>query len=314
MIFPLKGNENLKASIFNIIESGRIPHAMIIEGDAGSGRHTLAHFLAKAVVCEGDNNPCGKCRHCGNAESGNHPDIITVSPEENKKSITAERARQLRAEAFVKPHSADKKVYIIDFAERMSEQAQNTLLKVLEEPPQAVIFIIITTSRTELLQTIVSRCVCLSLSVPDFETAFLAVREAVSPDTNDEKIALALKSAENNIGAALTLLDLSKENKAKTAAEEFLKLLFEGSEYEMLRLFIPFEKDRVGTDDFFCALKIEISRNLKKDYKRVVRARALTELYDSIGEWQRLLKTNINLPLLFSAVVCKTKNIIGGNL
>ncbi len=313
MIFPLKGNENLKASVFNMIESGRIPHALIIEGDEGTGRHTLARFISEAAVCSGSIKPCGNCRDCGMAKSGNHPDIIAVTPEDNKKSITVDKARQLRTEAFVKPHSADKKVYIIDFAERMSETAQNALLKILEEPPQAVIFIIITTSRTQLLQTIVSRCVCLSLTAPDFNTAFDAVKQ-LSGKTEDEEISDAVKSSENNIGAALTLLKSKGENKIKAAAKEFLRLLFNGSEYEMLRLFIPFEKDRVGTDQFFECLKIEIARTLKKDYKRVVRAKALTRLYSYIGEWQGLLKTNINLPLLFSAVVCKSKSIIGGNL
>ncbi len=314
MIFPLKGNENLKASVFNMIESGRIPHALIIEGDEGTGRHTLARFLSEAAVCSGAIKPCGNCRDCNMAISFNHPDIITVTPEDNKKSITVDKARQLRTEAFVKPHSADKKVYIIDFAERMNEAAQNALLKILEEPPQAVIFIIITTSRTQLLQTIVSRCVCLSLTAPDFNTAFEAVKEQLSKKAEDEEISAAVKSAENNIGVALSLIESQSENKIKIRAKEFLRLLFEGSEYEMLHLLIPFEKDRVGTDEFFSALKIEIARTLKKDYKRVVRAKALTRLYSCIGEWQELLKTNINLPLLFSAAVCKSKNIIGGNL
>ena len=314
MIFPLKGNENLKASVFNMIASNRLPHAIIIEGDEGTGRHTLAYFLAKSAVCEANVKPCGSCKSCSMAQSSNHPDIITVTPEDNKKSITVNKARELRADAFVKPHSAEKKVYIIDRAEHMREDAQNALLKVLEEPPRAVVFIIITTSRTELLETIVSRCVPLSLTAPDFNTAFEAVKEQLSKEVEDSIVSDAVKSAENNIGVALSLIESKSENKAKTCATEFLRLLFEGSEYEMLKLLIPFEKDRVGTDQFFEYLKIEIAKSLKKDYKRIVRAKALTAIYDCIGEWQSLLKTNINLPLLFSAVVCKSKGIIGGNL
>ncbi|MBQ8204078.1 MAG: hypothetical protein IJZ75_07355 [Clostridia bacterium] len=314
MIFPLNGNENLRASVFNMINSRRIPHAIIIEGDEGTGRHTLAYFLAKAAVCRGNERPCDRCRDCGMASSHNHPDIIPVSPEENKKSIPIARAREIRAEAYVKPHSADKKVYIIDHAERMEIPPQNALLKVLEEPPEAVIFIIITTSRTQLLPTIVSRCVCLSLTVPDFETAFNSVKNQLKEEVDDEAVKEAVKSVGNNIGLCLSLLESRGENKVRAAAKEFLRLLFDGSEYEMLRFFVPFEKDRVKTNEFFECLKIEISAALKKDYKRIVRARALTKLYSFIDEWQRLLKTNINLPLLFSAVVCKSKSIIGGNL
>ena len=313
MIFPLKANGNVKTAVESMLSTGRIPHAILIEGDAGTGRHTLARFLATAAVCESDDRPCGSCRMCLSASSFNNPDIIFVSPEENKKSITVDKARTIRTEAYIKPHAANKKVYILDFAERMTEPVQNALLKILEEPPEAVIFIIIATSRTELLPTILSRCVCLSLTPPDFETAKTAVKEILG-DIDEIKISEAVIAAENNIGAALTLLGSKGENKAKTAAEEFIKILFASNEYELLRLFIPFEKDRVGTDLFFEQLKIEISRNLKKDYGRIVRARALTTLYSAIDEWQKLLKTNINLPLLFSAVVCKSKQIIGGDL
>ena len=314
MIFPLKANGNVKTAVESMLSTGRIPHAILIEGDEGTGRHTLARFIATAAVCEGANRPCGNCRMCLSAASFNNPDIIFVSPEENKKSITVDRARTIRTEAYIKPHAANKKVYILDFAERMTEPVQNALLKILEEPPEAVIFIIITTSRTELLPTILSRCVCLSLTAPDFETAKSTVKEILGNSLDEEKIIEAVKASENNIGAALSLLGSKGENKAKVAAEEFIRLIFSGSEYELLRLFIPFEKDRVGTDLFFEQLKIEISRNLKKDYGRIVRAKALTNLYSAIDQWQNLLKTNINLPLLFSAVVCKSKQIIGGNL
>ena len=314
MIFPLKANGNVKTAVESMLYTGHIPHAIIIEGDEGTGRHTLAKFLATAAVCEGTDRPCGNCKMCLSAKSLNNPDIIFVSPEENKKSITVDRARAIRTEAYIKPHAANKKVYILDFAERMTEPVQNALLKILEEPPVAVIFIIITTSRTELLPTVLSRCVCLSLTPPDFETSKAAVKEILGETFDDDKIAEAVKTAENNIGSALSLLGSKGVNKVKTAAEEFMKLVFSGSEYELLRLFIPFEKDRVGTDLFFEHLKIEISRNLKKDFGRIVRARALTNLYSAINEWQKLLKTNINLPLLFSAVVCKSKQIIGGNL
>ena len=314
MIFPLKANGSVKTAVEGMLLTGRIPHAIIIEGDEGTGRHTLARFIATAAVCEGADRPCGSCRMCLSAASSNNPDIIFVSPEENKKSITVDRARAIRTEAYIKPHAANKKVYILELAERMTEPVQNALLKILEEPPEAVIFIIITTSRTELLPTIISRCVCLSLTAPDFETAKIAVKEILSSDYDEQKIDEAVKASENNIGAALSLLGSKSENKAKVAAEEFIRLIFSGSGYELLRLFIPFEKDRVGTDLFFEQLKTEISHNLKKDYGRIARARALTSLYSAIDEWQKLLKTNINLPLLFSAVVCKSKQIIGGNL
>ena len=308
MIPPLAGNDTAKRATDGFIRSVRIPHAILIEGDFGTGKHTLAAFIARAAVCDGGDKPCGTCNGCHLATVGSHPDITYILPEEGKKNITVDRIRTLRADAFVKPHTASHRVFIIDGAERMNPQAQNALLKVLEEPPSGVIFILITESRTALLETIVSRCTPLTLIVPEYGEALEYMQKNTAFD--GEAIRDTLTQTGGNIGKAIQLLDSRRENPARGAAVKFCELLFEGSELDLLYLTHPFEKNRVLADEFFSQLKIAIGEQLRRTYTRRKRSQTLTALYDNIGRYQELLKSNINLSLLFSATVCEAKNLI----
>ena len=120
MSFPLVGNQKIALAITNALKENRLPHAILIEGDKGLGRHTLAFYLAKAAVCSEDNRPCGICRDCKAVNS--HPDITITAPEEKKKNISVAQIRTLKTEAFIKPHQAKKRVFIIDFADLIIRQ------------------------------------------------------------------------------------------------------------------------------------------------------------------------------------------------
>lgn len=270
MIFPISGNKSLENTVKGLIASKRIPHAFIIEGDEGSGRHALKDYLAAALVCESENPPCSDCNQCHLAIIGNHTDIITVSPEDGKKNISVSQIRDVRADAFIKPRLQEKKIFIIDPAHRMNEQAQNALLKVLEEPPKNVFFILITPSRTLLLETVISRCTLLSLSGTE---------------------------------------DNSKENAVYTAAQNFIDNLFKQNEYEMLKILQKYEKNRLMAEEFFLQLKLAAADNLKKSVGIKTKAVVLNALYNDADEYLRLLKTNINLSLLFTAVTAKSKSL-----
>lgn len=163
MIFPPCENQKVNTTVENFIKSHRIPHAILIEGENSNVNLDLALYIATAAVCESENAPCGECRACHQAKVGSHPDITRVSALDGKKFLSVAQIRELRADAFIKPHSASHRVFVIEDAHRMNEQAQNALLKVLEEPPQSVIFILLAPSKTMLLDTIISRCVLLSL-------------------------------------------------------------------------------------------------------------------------------------------------------
>lgn len=307
MSFPLIGNERLKNSVKSFIAADRIPHALLIEGDKGIGKHTLAKFIAKAAVCKGENKPCFSCDSCHLSEVGSHPDIVFTAPEDGKKNISVEQIRSLRQQAFIKAHIANKRVFIVDRADTMNDQAQNALLKVLEEPPAGVVFILVASSRTALLETIVSRCVTLTPAVPEKGIA-IEYLENLGKGTRQE-IEETLKESGGRIGRALELLENAETDKVLAAAVKFLDFFEESNEWEMLKLLQGFEKDRAGTDLLFAALKNETAHRLRGARPSSIRAKALNRFYDQLCSDEQLLKTNINLSMLFSAMVCRAVHL-----
>ena len=306
MSFPLAGNERIKAAVLAAVAEDRIPHAILIEGDKGTGRHTLARFLSEAAVCGGENPPCGVCRGCHLAQTGVHPDISVTAPEDGKKSITVAQIRAVRNEAYIKPHMARRRVFLIDKADSMNEQAQNALLKVLEEPPGDIIFVLIAESAAALLDTIISRCTVLSLVPPEMPEAAEYLKN--NSDYTDGQIKSALESTGGNIGAALESLG-GGGTAAQTAAKRFAQLLISGDEAQMLKITAPFEKSRVLADEFFKELKLATAAEIKKKLHSTSSAKALTRFYDRLSEYENALQTNVNLSLLFCALVCGAAEI-----
>ncbi len=303
MMFPLTGNEKIKASLEAWNKNRKTPHALLIEGDAGLGKHTLANYLAYSAVCNGENVPCGECHPCRLAMSENHPDIIFISPEESRKNITVSQARSLKNEAYIKPHLAEKRVFVIDGADSMNEQAQNALLKVLEEPPQSVMFILIAKTRSLLLDTVISRCFLLSLTPPETNAAIKEIK--AKTEFSLDEVSNALEISKNNIGEALKILKGDTALSEKSA-RDFLAAMLARDELEMLKVLSRFEKDRVGADKFLKDLKYAVSKEIKANPKSVS-SPALARFYHSIDSFEQSLVTNINLNLLFCNVVCVAK-------
>ncbi len=157
------GQEQITGHLQNAIRMGKVSHAYIIQGEAGSGKKLLADTFATTLQCEERGiEPCGHCQSCKQAVSGNHPDIRRVTHE--KATIGVDDIRlQLNNDILVKPYSRPYKVYIIDEAEKMTEQAQNAMLKTIEEPPEYAIIILLTVNAKLLLPTILSRCILLNV-------------------------------------------------------------------------------------------------------------------------------------------------------
>ncbi len=309
MIFPLVANDKIRLSVENFISEKRIPHAIIIEGDTGTGKHTLANFLSKAAVCTNSDNPCDLCNNCRLVISGNHPDIKIIAPEDKKKNIAVSQIRELREEAYIKPHSAEKRVYIIDCAETMNPQSQNALLKILEEPPKTVMFILLTPNKSALLDTIVSRCVLLSLSAPEISVGLRYIKSVSKKDDSDIKTALTC--SHGNIGKALSLLKGNKGSDTEIAANEYLEAMLKADSYLMLSISARFEKNRVSTDRFIKDLKYVIISKIKNDVGSVY-AKPLVAFYNKMPEYEQALITNINLNLLFCSMSCYAVKLFGG--
>lgn len=140
-----------------------LSHAYIIAGGSAARRGELAARLAQSYVCSDGQPPCLHCRDCQKAAAGVHPDVSVVSPAPGKREITVEQARALRADSYIRPNEAGRKVYIIDPADSLNTSAQNVLLKVVEEGPAYAAFLLPTARPGALLETLRSRCETLTL-------------------------------------------------------------------------------------------------------------------------------------------------------
>lgn len=184
------GHENIKEHLINAARSGKNSHAYLFCGEDDSGKLMLAKAFAASLLCDSQTGvPCGNCKNCKEALSGNHPDIIMLTHE--KKGISVGDIRdQVNNTVIIKPYNGGKKIYIIDEAEKMNEQAQNALLKTIEEPPEYAVFLLLTNNRTAMLPTILSRCLELSLMpVADELIVKLLMEKYSIPDYNAELVA-----------------------------------------------------------------------------------------------------------------------------
>ena len=162
------GHEEIIRHLQNAIKTGKISHSYIFAGEPGSGKRLLAGIYAMTLQCEaGGENACGKCESCKRAIGKNHPDIIMVKHEKPNTISIDEIREQVVNDVDIKPYSSSHKIYIIPDAEIMTPQAQNALLKTIEEPPEYAVIMLLTSNIDGLLPTIRSRCVRLDLKVVD---------------------------------------------------------------------------------------------------------------------------------------------------
>lgn len=151
------GNNENKKILSKSILTNSVSHSYIFSGISGIGKFLFAKEFAKAILCTGEQKPCNKCKSCESIENGNNPDLIIIDEQTN--SIKTEQIKELTSDVLEKPIKGSKKIYIINNSENMTKEAQNALLKTLEEPPEYAIIILVTSNENLLLNTIKSRCI-----------------------------------------------------------------------------------------------------------------------------------------------------------
>ena len=164
------GHKNIIKYISSAVQADAVSHAYILNGERGSGKRLLANLFAMSLQCQNraeDGEACGKCQSCKQAQSGNQPDIIKVTHEKPNTISVDDIRTQVNNDIVIKPYSSKYKIYIIPEADLMSAQAQNALLKTIEEPPEYAVIMLLTSNIDSLLPTIRSRCVRLDLKVVD---------------------------------------------------------------------------------------------------------------------------------------------------
>ena len=218
------GQEQIKEHLRNALSTGKVSHAYIINGEKSSGKEFIAKVFAMALQCEkGGEEPCQECRSCKQALSYNHPDIIRVTHEKpNTISVDDIRA-QVNNDVGIKPYSSPHKVYIINEAEKMTPQAQNAILKTLEEPPAYAVIVLLTSNVNSLLPTILSRCVVLNMKPVADELVKKYLMEQLQ--VPDYKAEVCVAFARGNIGKAKALASSEDFENVKAEALSLLKYI-----------------------------------------------------------------------------------------
>lgn len=194
-------HEDIMKSLISAVREDRVRQAYIFEGEKGVGKLKAARLFAAALVCgAGKLAPCGECPACIGAGADTNPDIRCVSSE---KSIGADVMREIVADAYVKPFESERKVYVITDGEAMTEQAQNAFLKMLEEPPEYAVFVILAENSSSLLQTVLSRCGIIRFGPAPKELVKKMLREKY-PDADIDFLA---EYAGGNLGRAEALIE-----------------------------------------------------------------------------------------------------------
>lgn len=216
------GHSEIIQYIQNAVTEDKVSHAYILNGERGSGKKMLANLFAQTLQCEkGGAEPCHECHSCKQAASGNHPDIIRVT-HEKPNSISVDDIRvQINEDIQVKPYNGKYKVYIVPDADMMTVQAQNALLKTIEEPPSYAVILLLTENADSLLPTICSRCVMLKLrNIKDQLVKKYLMEQLQVPDY---KADVCTAFAQGNIGKATMLANSEHFNEIKDEAVHLLK-------------------------------------------------------------------------------------------
>ena len=248
------GHESIIGHFKSSIEKGKVAHAYLIHGEKGTGKKMLAGLFAKTLQCEaGGTDPCCQCRSCIQSDSGNQPDIIWVTHEKSVISVDDIR-EQVNGNVLVRPYSSKYKIYIIDEAEKMNQQAQNALLKTIEEPPAYGIILLLTTNADSFLQTIRSRCITLNLKAVKDETIHKYLME--KKQIPDYQADVCTAFAQGVVGKAVKLAGSDDFNEMKKSALQLLKRLDDIDLYELTAAVKQITEYKLQVQDYFDLMMI----------------------------------------------------------
>ncbi len=318
--------ENIQ-QLRTLLAAGRMPHALLFTGPDGIGKMLVAKTLAAAALCqEADSTPCGQCSSCRSLASDNHPDFSVVRTE--GPAIKIEQIRQLQSELAFAPYLGDRRVCIIEDAERMTAQAANSLLKTLEEPQGSILFILTAASRQILLETIVSRCLTVAFQ-PLLQASLTEALRAKGIAAEQAEVAARLSGGK--MGKALLLLadgGLDKRNQAadlatglphsdmqfiwntaalfdKAERREFLSLL------DFLTLILRDMLMIVSRQDRRLLYNIDLEERLTMEAQNWSEP-ALIKALGEVTTCRQALQANANPRLTGEALLIKLRDLAGG--
>ena len=319
------GHKDILKYISSAVENNRVSHAYILNGERGSGKKMLANLFAMTLLCEtGDNEPCGKCHSCKQAEGGNHPDIIRVT-HEKPNSISVDDIRtQVNNTVDIKPYQGPYKVYIIPQADMMTPQAQNAILKTIEEPPSYAVFLLLTENAETLLPTINSRCVMLKLR--NIKDTLIKKYLMENLEIPDYKADMCTAFAQGNMGRAIMLANSDHFNEIREEAVQLLKHISEMELNEIVAAVKNISVYKLEITDYLDIIMIwyrdvllykatkEIDKVVFKDQLQSIKEQARKSSYEgielileSLEKAKARLKANVNFDLVMELLFLTIK-------
>lgn len=319
------GHEQIIEHLQNAIELDKVSHAYIINGEKGSGKMLLADAFALTLQCEKQGRiPCLKCHSCKQALSGNQPDIIHVTHEKPNVITVDEIRSQLVNDIQIKPYSSPRKIYIIDEADLMNPQAQNAILKTIEEPPAYGVIVMLTSNAQSLLPTILSRCVQLNIKpVKDSVLKRYLMERLRVPDYKAE---LSIAFARGNVGKAVKLAQSENFDVIKKDALDMLRYLEDMELYEVIEWVKKITEYKLEINDFLDILTVwfrdvllfkatnDVNMLIFKDEVSEIKKRAarssysgLEEIVNSIEKAKVRLNANVNFDLTIELLLLTIK-------
>lgn len=319
------GQEQLKEHLQNAIATNKVSHAYIINGERSSGKEFIARVFAMALQCENSGvEPCGECHSCKQALSNNQPDIVYVSHEKPNTIGVEDIRAQINGDIGIKPYSSPRKIYIMNEGEKMTVQAQNALLKTLEEPPEYAVILILTTHVEALLPTILSRCVVLNMKpVSDMLVKKYLMEELAVPDY---KANICVAFARGNIGKAKLLASSEEFEKVKDEAITLVKYINDMEVNEIVKAIKKITEYKFDVNDYldilsawyrdvllFKATKDVNSLIFKEEIQQIMRVsdrstyEGIETIVNALQQAKRRLEANVNFDLTMELLLLTIK-------
>ncbi len=317
----LIGHEDAVEKLVSAVKNNRVSHAWIFQGEPGSGRKMCAQLFAMALQCETQSgSPCMQCPSCRKALHGNHPDILTVTPEKGGTLSVEDIRRQLAADVSVRPYESRYKIYIVPEADRMTVQAQNAMLKTLEEPPAYCVILLLAEGTDAFLPTISSRCISLTLRPVRTGLVRRYLEEQYGLDR--ERAGLFAAFARGSIGRAKALAEDEDYTDRMQTCIEYLKHSRQADGAEQLAFVRKLAQDSAGIgfalelfsmwfrDVALMKAAEDAEQLIFAGEEQAIRTRAAKSSFEGLGRIfraldsvQKRLKANVNTELTLQVLL-----------
>lgn len=314
------GNKTLLEQTAQMVRTGREPHSIILHGEKGLGKRTIAKYIAAQLMCESRAGvPCGKCRACQLIERDAHPDLIFAKANERGNYQVDDIRDNIVADAPLAPNEENIKVYIIpdfDLSTQTSVQVQNILLKLIEEPPDHTALILTARSKEAFLSTIISRCVSLQVSHVDSRESGDFLQQSY-PNRDHGEIRDALEAGKGNIGRCRAYMEKEQFFFSVELARGIARAYCTGKEYEFLKalsaadgkkpllresLYLFSELIRDACVRLTGGEAVGCDSQLASELSSRLTLSSGTELYDIVTDYVRRIDANCNLSLVCNSL------------